>query len=349
MSFNRSLLHFPRQFFSSLSIVRVPLAVAVLASLALSVPPQTREIYRVLAHDLQTDWPQILAAYVSLFLAAWILWNTARYLTQLRADDRVSREQADSLVRTWLPRLIGAAPIVACGFGILFARQGLIHAAVHAGKVLEVLDGDFRIEQLKTLKAELETHSEILQIGSYVCFGVAAALFVLWAILPTRDESAKRLSPLWSLFSSERRFVFYVLAVTAAIIFSLMLLEVPQAFGALAIFNVFVVCLALLLTLLDVLGRRFGIPFITILVIVAVVASVFELNNNHGIRTWTTSEAFEKPHVTRAFDAWYNSRNDRHFYEELNQPYPVYIVAARGGGLYAAYHTAKFLARLQDQ
>jgi hypothetical protein len=128
-----------------------------------------------------------------------------------------------------------------------------------------------------------------------------------------------------------------------------MLLEVPQALGALGIFNLFVVCLVLLLTLLDVLGRRSGIPFITILVIVAVVVSVFELNNNHGIRTWRASETFKKPHVIRAFDAWYNSRRDRKFYEDLNEPYPVYIVAARGGGLYAAYHTAKFLSRLQDQ
>lgn len=349
MSSYRDLLHVPRQFFSALNVVRVPLAVAVLAVLALSVPPQTREIYRVLAQDLPTDWPQILASYVSLFLTAWVLWNTARYLTLLRADAQVSAGPTHAFMRAWLPRLIGAAPIIACGFGILFARQGLIYAADHAGNLLEVLGGDVRIEELKALKAELGTHSEILQIGAFICFAMAAALVVLWTLLPTKGESAKHLSPLWSLFSRERRFVFYALAAAAAIIFSLMLLEVPQAFGALAIFNIFVVCLVLGLTLLDVLGRRSGIPIITILVIVAVVAAVFELNNNHGIRTWRTSEAFEKPHVVRAFDAWYDARKDRQFYEDLGRPYPVYIVAARGGGLYAGYHTAKFLARLQDQ
>ena len=119
MSFDRNLLQYPRQFFSSLNMVRVPLAVAVLASLALYGPPQTHEIYRILAQDLPTDWPQILASYVSLFLAGWILWTTAYYLTQTPADDSGSGKSADSLMLRWLPCLIGAAPIVACGFGIL--------------------------------------------------------------------------------------------------------------------------------------------------------------------------------------------------------------------------------------
>ena len=180
-------------------------------------------------------------------------------------------------------------------------------------------------------------------------FRVWAALLILWARLRARDERAKHPSPLPSLFSRGPRLVLYALVLAVTIIFSLTVVEVPQALGALTIFNAFIICLVLFLTLLDILGRGYGIPFITILVLVAVVASAFELNNNHGIRTWKTSQAFEKPHVVGAFDAWYRSRKDRQFYEDRNQPYPVYIVAARGGGLYAAYHTAKFLARLQDQ
>ena len=35
-------------------------------------------------------------------------------------------------------------------------------------------------------------------------------------------------------------------------------------------------------------------------------------------------------------------------YRNAARPYPVYVVAAEGGGLYAAYQTAKFLARMQD-
>jgi len=348
MSFDRNVLQVLRQFFSTLNIVRVPLAVAVLASLALYVPPQTHEIYRILAQDIQTDWPQILASYVSLFLAGWILWNTAYYLTQALAKDSASGKSADSRLLRWLPRLIGIAPLVACGFGILDAQQHLIYAAVHAGNVMEGLGSDGRVAELKTFQAELETYSKILQIGALICFALAA-LLILWAVLRARRITANRLSPLRSLFSREPKFVFYALVLAVTILFSLTVIAVPQVLGALTIFNVFVICLVLFLMLMDLLCRRTGIPFITILVIVAVVASVFELNNNHAIRTWQTARAFEKPDVVRAFDAWYRSRKDRRFYEERNQPYPVYIVAARGGGLYAAYHTAKFLARLPDR
>ena len=44
------------------------------------------------------------------------------------------------------------------------------------------------------------------------------------------------------------------------------------------------------------------------------------------------------------FEQWYASRPDLEVYDE----YPVYIVAAQGGGMYAADQTAIFLSRLQD-
>ena len=348
MSFGRRLLHFPRQFFAIINIVRVPLAVAVLASLAFYVPPQTHEIYRILAQDIQTDRSQIIASYVSLFLAGWILWDTAYCLTKVLVTEPGSGQSVDSILLRWLPRLIGTAPIVACAFGILHAQQGLLHASVHAGNVLDSLSGDFRIAELNALRTQLETDSEILRTGAYICFGLAA-LLVLWVLLRERFETTRHLSPLPAVLGRQPRFISYALVLAVTTVFVLTAVAVPQALGALTIFNLFIICLVLFLTLLDLLGRRSGIPIITVLVIVAVVASVLELNNNHDIRTWKRREAFEKPDVAQAFGAWYGSRKDRKFYEDRNRPYPVYIVAARGGGLYAAYHTAKFLARLQDQ
>ena len=321
MSFGRHLLHFPRQFFSIVNIVRVPLAVAVLASVALSVPPQTHEIYQILAQDLQTDRSQIIASYASLFLAAWILWDSAYCLTQTLAAKLAPGRSVDSILLRWLPRLIGTAPIVACAFGILHAQRGLHQAAVHAGNVLKNLGGDLRVEELNTLKTQLEADSEILRTGAYICFSLAA-LLILSVLLRERFETTRHLSPLPSLFSRQPRFISYALVVAVTIVFALTAVAVPQALGALTIFNIFVICLVLLLTLLDLFGRRSGIPITTMLVIVAVVASVFELNNNHGIRTWTRHEELEKPDVINAFGAWYQSRKDRKFYEDRNRPIP---------------------------
>src|SRR5262245_49264032 len=51
------------------------------------------------------------------------------------------------------------------------------------------------------------------------------------------------------------------------------------------------------------------------------------------------------PDVGSEFLRWLETRKDRDKYEH----YPVFIVAAQGGGLYAAYHTARVLAVLQDE
>ena len=52
------------------------------------------------------------------------------------------------------------------------------------------------------------------------------------------------------------------------------------------------------------------------------------------------------------FMEWLEARHDRilHYGETHGgAKYPVFVVAAQGGGYYAAYHSALFLARLQDQ
>nr|MBX2855835.1 hypothetical protein [Paracoccaceae bacterium] len=52
--------------------------------------------------------------------------------------------------------------------------------------------------------------------------------------------------------------------------------------------------------------------------------------------------------VRQAFRDWLDSRADRQAYIDAGKPYPVYMVAAQGGGLYAAYQSALFLSRIQD-
>ena len=53
--------------------------------------------------------------------------------------------------------------------------------------------------------------------------------------------------------------------------------------------------------------------------------------------------------VNQAFEKWLANRPDLAEYRDRGKPYPVYIVAAEGGGSYAAHHTAMVLAELQDR
>ena len=87
----------------------------------------------------------------------------------------------------------------------------------------------------------------------------------------------------------------------------------------------------------------------------AVLFSMFDLNDNHGVRIlaggssppkapWAVEPSVGLPGTDGGeFAKWYNGRADK---SSFNEKYPVYIVAAQGGGIYAADHVASFLASL---
>jgi hypothetical protein len=70
--------------------------------------------------------------------------------------------------------------------------------------------------------------------------------------------------------------------------------------------------------------------------------------DNHEFRHQAVANGIARPSVEEAFRTWIGSRADLEAYRSAGKPYPIYIVAAEGGGLYAAYQTAKLLGRMQD-
>jgi hypothetical protein len=54
------------------------------------------------------------------------------------------------------------------------------------------------------------------------------------------------------------------------------------------------------------------------------------------------------PEVRKSFRLWLDGRPDRGTYRRRGKKYPVFLVAAQGGGIYAAAHSSLFLARTQD-
>jgi hypothetical protein len=66
----------------------------------------------------------------------------------------------------------------------------------------------------------------------------------------------------------------------------------------------------------------------------------------------TKRSADRSPVIAMAFEEWLQSRADIDDFKDAEgkpTPYPVFIVAAQGGGLYAAYHTARVLSHMQDR
>ncbi|MCH9807761.1 MAG: patatin-like phospholipase family protein [Alphaproteobacteria bacterium] len=63
----------------------------------------------------------------------------------------------------------------------------------------------------------------------------------------------------------------------------------------------------------------------------------------HGAQSSRSDEAPER--LVKRFDDWYRARTKL----AGNKPYPVFIVALEGGGIYAATASSTFLARMQEQ
>ena len=87
-------------------------------------------------------------------------------------------------------------------------------------------------------------------------------------------------------------------------------------------------------------------PLAVAALIVVVAGILFgDLATAHRVRSVGPVVKSPLPDVGSEFLRWLETRKDRDKYES----YPVFIVAAQGGGLYAAYHTARVLAVLQDE
>jgi hypothetical protein len=319
----------------SLYVIRVPLAMSIVMLVALIVPEQVLEVYRVLAQSrTQKLGEQDLAAWMlaigSLLILSIVLWQVAREFSYDYSRRSPTLHPLAAWVLKWLPRIIATTPLVgaAVGMSLSFTRdlQGtetLLAPIVEAGQVL----------------------SRDLWFGIGVC-AVLAVLVFLFAMLlergmdPAGSTRARKVTALgnWLLFPC------IVLAFVAVLVADQV--RFPQSLGAVPIFSVWMILLALLFALLTRF-RILSVPIVAILAIFLAVIEFFGLSDNHELRT-SKGAVPPRPSLGLAFDKWLGARKDLAAYQTAGKPYPIYIVAAEGGGLYAAYQTTQFLTRLQD-
>ena len=98
-------------------------------------------------------------------------------------------------------------------------------------------------------------------------------------------------------------------------------------------------------------GALAGWPLLGVLVLFGFALSYLNLNDNHQIRARAAlcKGPDGKPPGSLGLAAAYKQWIGGTRIEPGSGTFPVYIVAAEGGGIYAAYHTALFLAAVQDR
>ncbi|MBI1384183.1 MAG: hypothetical protein GC150_04660 [Rhizobiales bacterium] len=366
-----------QDFFSQIAtpfyVLRAPLIAALAAATFLAGPDQALEIYRALALDAGNQRSQIVLAITTLVLASVVIWYIARNLTLIWQQGSLVDHGLQTRLLRWMPRLIGAIPLAAAAVGMVRAAMDIPKIRVPAS-IEQQIPG--LLDDILVAEASLNHAYGILTRGAWLMGGLAVALIVL-----THLRSYHRLwvheKPNPLLFSFGVRSVLTMFALVFSLALGAFYLFDPVSLsivagelGAFAIFNIFVLCFAFTLAFLTNIYDRTNVPVLSILGIVAIVSSAYNLNDNHLIRTLdremlTETAGPEAKRIARpnmederrrrfqsasnAFLAWLEARPDKEHFWNQGRDYPVYIVSAQGGGLYAAHHAAITLARLQDR
>jgi hypothetical protein len=192
--------------------------------------------------------------------------------------------------------------------------------------------------------AEKMASYNIILLGGAVVFILLGLLLVF---LLSRLENSTRAAALGNAMSNG-----YAALAAAVIFLGLCVLYASQS-GAIAtrvsavpILLMFAALSLVTVNYLAVQSGGAGRLVVWLLATFAVGFSLSDFTNNHRVRRvpYAAQGAATMPDLADTFENWYKARTDQ---SKFSERYPVYIVAAQGGGIYAAMHAAHFLSYMQ--
>lgn len=294
----------------------------LLGGLPLLATSQGQDLLRILA-DRATGRLQWSLALVTLLAWAASVWYWSRVLLMIRWDaDRNEEEATARRILLWLPRALGTAAI-------------LLVAAAFAGTQA----GDAR------LGPALRWHA----VGCLVLAGLfffAVSRRRKWLRALGLPEAPPRVSTWEQLPPSTRALAVAALSLSLLLLASITWrpVSVGQTLGAVALVFSFSAHLAFAGSLAVFLERVWSLRLVALALVCAVFFSRF--NDNHALRLLPGGDLDRRPPLAAAFDAWAADRLEG--WPE-SKPMPVFLVAAEGGGIRAAYWAAVVLGRLADR
>lgn len=305
-------------------LLRVQVGVSLVSAVVLVVPEQVREVYRALAEDAGAQLTAIIAGFVMFGALTYLIWYSGRWITLTLRQADLGKKTIECRSMRWIPRVTAIVPGLALGAALLLAsaeitgsQSDLVEARLHVAGVLLIL---------------------------------ATSAFGLWTIFRARGPMAERYKSDVNLavFRPSFIIVYGLLPIVLFVATFSMPIVFPTMVGTMFLIGAFFSVTVFLLSIFVVVYERTGAPIIATLIGLAVLWSLLDINDNHAVRTVESRERTKHQAIDRAFADWLDAREDRDHYQNLGKRYPVYIVAAEGGGIYAAHHASIFLARLQD-
>lgn len=359
-----------RAFFSVAHLTRFSFWVSVIGSVALFATSESMEVLRVIVEDRQHPVRgEVLFATAALFFGL-MSWYCARVLVYLIEPQLLKDAEKDGdkksarwswqglrhafanpqrLAAFWIPRLCGVIPFVGIAYSLYHAANPQGHpdpnGATHDGLMFL-----FYLTLLSGL---------LFLLALYYRRWIAGYLSKRFPnIWPRPIKTAGQVG-----IGDLPRITLAV--VILALLFSLFLFAIFYTTTGQVRFAGWIGPAPLLLFTGGVwivlgsaaiyFGKRIRLPIITPLLILALILSYFDCNDNHKIRDYSDNRQKQgAPPLHRQpqnfkeeFNKWLAGRKDKD--EFKGRPYPVFIVTAEGGGITTAYYTALVLGAIQDR
>src|SRR5215510_10585788 len=349
---------------SAFELNLIPIIVTILASYVLFAPAQFKEIHRALAQriaSLQTLpmtsdnlelWSVVATSLYTLgglFALSVLLWLSCRANLQEPGNPE---GKALPGARRFVSLTLAGLPFFAFSFGLYAASSdpkslGDIKDLLTSVKVVQLKDNGTDPSLAPTIASDwadkILSYNKIL-IGLAVFLALLGLLLVF---LLGRLDSSKRADAIGRAMSNG-----YAALVAAVIFLGLCALYATHSgaaathVSAVPILLVFAALSLVVVNYLAVQSGGVGRLVVWLLATLAVVFSLFDFANNHRVRRvpYLAQTAPTTPKLSDTFQNWYQARTDQ---SKFSGRYPVYVVAAQGGGIYAAMHAAHFLGYMQ--
>jgi hypothetical protein len=331
--------------FRAFSAVRAPLFVSIFGVLVLSIPPQVQEIYRVISLNYSVDPGTAWKSLASLLLASLAILFLADQLSRRRLQFRKTTGIERFCLRS-LPILSSGLLPVGAAVGLHWASAGFLEYPTYYDFTTDIPGQE---DDMRTQTPELDEALRLLapghlylHIGFWLCLLIVALVIGLGSVATRLPRSS------WGAGTFKSATITGVITLLAIQVWLLAAIPVHTAtvIGIFPLFFEFLIFIAFFTSVLIVRVNRYGWPATTLVFFAALLFSFFNRTDNHFIRTVHGSGHNHRDKLADSFDTWYKSRADLESYN--NDQYPVIIVAAAGGGLYAALHVSTVLSRLQD-
>ena len=324
-----------RMLYRVLQLVRFSLILGVVAGLVLLLDEQAQDVLRTLGEELGVQAAlRIVWFALAAIVSAVLVWWTARVMFYFRFRNPASSPKVFPRVKEHLPRLLGSLVLLLIAAASLKASLSYSTRTSGAGLRLALLSTSFAL----------------LAVAFYYFMKKRRDWFGVKTARPSNLRSLRELP----------RLAWVPLAATAALGFGLMILFAYRAvtlgprLGTAAVALIAIIGLLPVATLLVYLGNRRNLPIVSIVLLWAVFCTY--VADNHYVRLAATSTSYDvpprKPPSAPDANASIEGYLDR-WREGLSAgpdgTVPLFLVAAEGGGVRAAYWTALVLGEIEDR